>query len=208
MNVLGGDYETSILIDDFSDDMMIIMLANENSASEGASTGEQIAVVELAQDWLKTHPESCHVSDDKTRGKRPQGGGSEHVHGSVRCITAFLGDTNWGKDKVHGLMKFGGLSDEAKQVIHTRGPNEPHNKPVAGKIAVSAAPALAKLGAPAQKAIAQEIQKQKLVIPANIQKEAFKVVKEEAVEESKPEQKKEAARIVEKLEMPRSAHRE
>lgn len=58
-NVLGKDYETWISIDDLPRERMIRMMANENSASDGASEQDQIDMVGLARNWLKRHPESC-----------------------------------------------------------------------------------------------------------------------------------------------------
>ena len=124
------------------------MLANENSASQGASDGEQIDVVVMAKNWLEKNPESCQVSHDGTGGsKREQGGGSEHKHGSVRCITAFLGTENWSKTKVANILESVGLHDDVKSILHSRKSNESGNKPIPGVIAVGAGPALAILRA-------------------------------------------------------------
>src|SRR5260370_41458735 len=62
----------------------------------------------MVRDYLRKHPEACkwnHASHGGTHGKRPQGGGKEHEHGSVTCVAAFLGETNWNRTKVGVLLE-------------------------------------------------------------------------------------------------------
>ena len=78
-----------------------------------ASLREQIDTVVTAKKFLIEHPEACkvnHPSHGGTGGKRPQGGGSEHEHGSLNCVVAFLGDANWSRSKI------GRISEAANNV--------------------------------------------------------------------------------------------
>jgi hypothetical protein len=113
---------------------MLIMLANENATSDGATDGEQIDTVALAHQQLKKHPAWCkihppHDGADKKLARPTMGQANSqrerqavtqaeqnHIHGSVRCITAFFGDKNWSESKVGRLFRLGGLHDDVKAI--------------------------------------------------------------------------------------------
>ena len=63
-------------------------------------TRAQIDTVNLAKKYLLAHPEACKVDVSSPGGtKRDSLGrvndGREHEHGSLNCIVAFLGESNW-----------------------------------------------------------------------------------------------------------------
>lgn len=110
---------------------MVQMLANENASNEGASVAEQVDMVVCAQKWLKQHPESCKVHsglrDLNEKSARADGrGGATHKHGSQECIVAFLGEKNWDRNKVRGLLYLVPLDDDAKALIVDRNPSGRH----------------------------------------------------------------------------------
>jgi hypothetical protein len=75
----------------------MVALANENAGYE-TPLPEQRDTVLMAQEYLEAHPEACRwelPSDGRTATRSPKGGrlpGEQHQHGSVTCITAFLGE--------------------------------------------------------------------------------------------------------------------
>jgi len=94
---------------------MIVMLANENAASEGAPEGDQADMVACAQRWLIAHPESCKYLSQHDSGI-PKGGEKKHEHGSSRCVSAFLGPTNWTQTTVTRLLVVDTLHESAKEL--------------------------------------------------------------------------------------------
>jgi hypothetical protein len=81
--------------------------------------------VSLAKKYLLGHPEACKVSHRGTAsktGEQPEvckvepsshGGtqprskfaSKEHEHGSLNCIVAFLGESNWSRSKVDRIIQ-------------------------------------------------------------------------------------------------------
>jgi len=130
----------------------IVMLANENAASEGTSEGDQADVIALAQRWLKAHPESCKlacptVGQANSRRERQAATQAEqnHEHGSVRCVSKFLGEFNWSKTTVARLLVVDTLHESAKELVtaYESSSSNPHQRE--GRIGLAAVPALAKL---------------------------------------------------------------
>jgi len=70
INKLGEDYKTAIQINDYSDEQMVIMLANENATDEGESFAVQVDTAVMASRHLKAHPEWCKIL---IQGQPPHG---------------------------------------------------------------------------------------------------------------------------------------
>jgi hypothetical protein len=118
--VLGRDYETSILVDDYTDGQMVQMLANENSASEGASLAEQVDMVIAAHKWLKANVDSCKTArptTGRTNMIREGCFAEKPEYGGCTCITAFLGEANWSRSKVRRCLEMAGQSRSTNTVF-------------------------------------------------------------------------------------------
>jgi hypothetical protein len=143
---------------------MVIMLANENSASEGASFAEKCDMVALTRKWLRANPNSCKEIRVSVHGG-PKLEGRPHIHGSIGCISTFLGNTNWSRTAVARIFTDLGLkdkddspklTDEVKHLVQSQLDDKSH-RPVAGKISQAAVPTIAKLDKSMQVALAAAI---------------------------------------------------
>ena len=52
---------------------------------------KKISTRRLAREWLIAHPEACRVIPVSGKTSIPKGGEKKHEHGSVTCVSAFLG---------------------------------------------------------------------------------------------------------------------
>lgn len=212
LRMLGKDYELWIDLDDFTDEQMLIMLANENATSSGASDGEQIDTVALARTWLQKNPASCVLKklivqrEQKTpssKGGRPSISDCERdKHGTEECITAFLGDKNWSRSKVHRLLQLGGLHDEVKAITSFGGDRIKRKGTQPGTVNHQSAGALAPLPKSVQQVAAAAIKAAPVGLPAPLIKEVVKTVREESPKAAVPEQRKEAEKVVRPLDIP------
>jgi ParB-like nuclease domain len=211
---LGKDFEVWIDFDDFTDEQMLIMLANENAVSSGASDGEQIDTAGLVHRWLEKNykkDQRCpyltgrlSLSQPVASHGRANGGAEEqHVHGSTQCITAFLGDKNWSLAKVKRLFSLAGLHDDVKAITSFGGDRVTRKGTAPGTVSYQSAGALAPLSKPVQVVAAAEIKKAPVGLPAPLIKQAVKVVIAEAPKAAQPEQKREVERVVKPLELGR-----
>ncbi len=77
-------------------------------AGEETPVLEQRDTVVMAREYLKKHPEACKL-DRPTVGRSSYGGvrkGCEvGQHGSMTCVSAFLGEKNWSRSKVGRLLE-------------------------------------------------------------------------------------------------------
>jgi hypothetical protein len=77
----------------------------------GAAGGEatiraQIDTVNVAKKFLLGHPEACKlISSHRGTESNPKGAGRHHEHGSLDCIVAFLGESNWSRSKVDRIIQ-------------------------------------------------------------------------------------------------------
>ncbi len=53
---------------------------------------------------LKKHPDACKEYPSHG-GTGIKGAAKKHEHGSVTCVAAFLGETNWNRTKVGVLLE-------------------------------------------------------------------------------------------------------
>jgi hypothetical protein len=85
---------------------MLIALADENAGGE-ATIRAQIDTVNLAKHYLETHPTACKlVRPTVGQTKNPKDHGDVlHEHGSLNCIVAFLGESNWSRSKVDRVLQ-------------------------------------------------------------------------------------------------------
>ncbi len=74
------------------------MMKKSLAPGETDSAAAQVDVVVVAKKFLENNRSSCPLGGHVVK-TRPQGGGTEHECGSVRCVSAFLGDKNWGRTK-------------------------------------------------------------------------------------------------------------
>lgn len=79
---------------------MLQMMAMENATGETESVEAQVDMVVLAKKHLGAHPEAC-VWEKASRpnvgrlASRDSQAITQHIHGSVDCIVAFLGEASW-----------------------------------------------------------------------------------------------------------------
>lgn len=109
IKLFGKKHEVSIQLENYSDEQMLIALADENAGAE-ASLREQIDTVTTARKFLLKHNEACKVDVSSHGGtKRDSLGrvneGKPHEHGSLNCVVAFLGDANWSRSKVGRILE-------------------------------------------------------------------------------------------------------
>ena len=100
--LFGGGYEVSVQVEKYTDEQMLIALADENAGDE-ESVEAQVDVVRLARSYLKKNPEACKVTLQSVAKPKDEGG-RPHEHGSERCVLAFLGENTWNERKVHNLF--------------------------------------------------------------------------------------------------------
>lgn len=103
VQMYGKKYEVSVQVEDYSDEQMLVALADENTGSE-ATMREQIDIVKLAKKYVTEHPESCKEYPSHS-GTSIKGGDKKHEHGSLNCIVAFLGETNWSRSKIGRVIE-------------------------------------------------------------------------------------------------------
>jgi hypothetical protein len=71
-----------------------------------ASLREQIDTVLTVQKFVREHPKTCKVVSLHGEAK-----GRPHECGSERCVSIFLGETNWSDSKVHRIIQAGTKQD-------------------------------------------------------------------------------------------------
>jgi hypothetical protein len=98
----------SVQIEDYTDEQMLIALADENAGGE-ATIRAQIDTVNLAKRYLEANPTACKVvpshGGTKLSSRGRDGEGASHEHGSLNCIVAFLGESNWSRSKVDRVLQ-------------------------------------------------------------------------------------------------------
>jgi hypothetical protein len=112
-SLYGGDYEVSVQLEDYTDAQMLVALVDENAGNE-ESIMAQVDVIRLARKFIKANPAACKFDPSR----RPRGvdlnaaqkagyeklARASHKCGSQPCLQAFLGEENWGNDKMHKLV--------------------------------------------------------------------------------------------------------
>jgi len=93
--VKGGNFEIDIPCQDFTDEQMVRMLANENSMQNEEYAIYQVDTVVMTQNYLK---EFRPQRERKSNGRPPEIGSIEH-------ISEFLGEKNWQKTKVAQYLR-------------------------------------------------------------------------------------------------------
>jgi len=198
INKLGEDYKTAIQINDYSDEQMVIMLANENATDEGESFAVQVDTAVMASRHLKAHPEWCKILiQGESELKRA---GQPHAHGSERCVSAFLGTRNWSQSTVHRYLAASGLVEEAKQNMADQN-STTARRPVAGVIGTGAAASVAGLSKPAQQELVKAVKNEDVALPTAVIKDAISAATAQAAQAAKPEQKAAVEQAVKKLDV-------
>lgn len=163
LELYGPEYEVSVQVEPYTDEQMLIALADENAGGE-ESVEAQVDVIRIARNHLRKHPEACkqQVSGNRTAVKK-HGHEQECQHGSVRCLLAFLGEKNWSKTKVADLAVIAdGLDIDLLREETT------YQADRSDKIGFTAAAEIAKLEKQAQKPVVAAIKR------ANKELSAFK----------------------------------
>lgn len=93
------------------------MMAMENATREEESVEAQVDVVRLASGHLKKNTSACVWITLPTTGKVRRDAITKHKHGSEHCISAFLGDKNWSRQKISDLLRLEDKLD--KSVLKT-----------------------------------------------------------------------------------------
>jgi hypothetical protein len=75
-----------------------------------ATIRAQIDTVSIAKKFLLAHPTACKLDESSHRGtKRDSLGrvndGKPHEHGSLNCVVAFPGESNWSRSKVDRIIQ-------------------------------------------------------------------------------------------------------
>lgn len=174
--LFGGSYEVSVQLEDYSDEQMLVALADENAGDE-ESPAAQMDVVRIAREYIIEHPEACKFQVIQRESDEKRGGNNPHEHGSNRCVAAFLGEANWNQPKVSRLSAMDTLAPEAKALIAPpTGSREGGHGTRPGELGQQAAVALTRLSKPAQVAAAKVISKTEEVISKAAVERAVKEV--------------------------------
>lgn len=190
IELFGKHHKVSVQVEQYTDPQMMIALADDN-AGEGASFAEQQDTVVMAQKYLREHPEACKTHPVR----RAQGGGSPHEHGSEHCVSAFLGEENWSRDKVHGLIKMESLHEDLKQIVAPGGDRVARKGPAPGTIGTESAEILGTLPKSVQSAAAKAIENTPIGLPKIAIKAAVKAVSDKPEAVQKQEIKKAIADV-------------
>ena len=104
---LGRAHEIDIPCLKLTDDQMIQMMAMENATGEEESVEAQVDVVRLVRVRLrKLQPKaSCDWSRRAIVARLRKESITQHEHGSLDCIVAYLGKENWRASKVKDFLK-------------------------------------------------------------------------------------------------------
>lgn len=184
--LLGADGKVSVQVEDYSDPQMYVAMADENSGDEELIT-HQVDVVRKAQQLLTSNPLWCKhlvgASADRTGTSKFARHDNQHVHGSVDCILAFLGEKNWSHTKVVNLLQ---LAENADPSVLQATISRKSRHSTRGQIGRRAVMALSDLPKQVQRAAVEVIEKLDVAIPADAIKDAVEEV------ESLPPSRKEA----------------
>jgi hypothetical protein len=113
----GPNYEVSVQVEPYTDEQMLVALADENAGNE-ESVEAQVDVIRVARKFLKEHPEAC-----KRQPLHSVAAVQKHAHaqvcqhGSERCILAFLGEANWNERRVHNLVSIADRFDAERRYL-------------------------------------------------------------------------------------------
>lgn len=158
--VLGDNYETSLQVIDYDDANMLRAMGAENATNETDSIEAQVDQIIVTKKFLLANPSACHSSGTGRMS------GKQHEHGSDRCISSFLGETNWPFQKVASLLK---LADNlhpsifsSLKNVHATGHPEKEQETT---ITLTSAIALASLPQETQKEVFSEINRGGEYIP-------------------------------------------
>jgi hypothetical protein len=154
IELYGPEYEVSVQVEDYSDEQMLIALADENAGRE-ETVEAQVDTIRVARRYLQEHPETCKYLSG-TLTDIPKGGDKKHEHGSVRCLLAFLGKDNWNRDKIDSLVSIADRFDAAllRDVVNYDADGHLDRR---GGVGITAAVEIAKLEKPAQKVVVRAI---------------------------------------------------
>lgn len=149
----GSSYEVSVQVEEYTDEQMLIAMADENAGS-AESVEAQADVVRISREYLKAHPEACKtIFDVQCVENENPAKGRPHEHGSEKCIAAFLGETNWSHDKVGRLVA---IADKLDAALLEDVVSETHPERTAA-IGITSAVEIAKLDKPAQAVVVKAI---------------------------------------------------
>jgi hypothetical protein len=156
IKLFGKNCEVTATSHDLTDEQMFSSLANENVKDDNPQ--EKMDVIQFAQKFLAGHPESCKLTAVPSGTPvKPHGRADQHVHGSVRCIAAFLGENNWPINTVSRYAKIATLpADIRSRVAPPTGSRKDSGHGIKpGELRQSDAVALADLTPAAQRAAVQ-----------------------------------------------------
>lgn len=181
IEMFGKKYEVSVQVELYTDEQMLIALADENAGSE-ATVRERIDTVLLAQRYLMEHPKNpSSRTTGNSRGPLPE-------PTSVRQVAEFLGEENWSKDTVSDALLLSKLDPKVLDKIAPIGTTHPSRKQM---LSVKAALALTEIeNKKTQIAVATEI----LSEPSEMGFQDIQDIIEEAKQEPTPERAAETAR--------------
>jgi hypothetical protein len=118
IELFGKKHEVSVQIEPYTDEQMLIALADENAGPE-STLHERIDTVLVAQKFLNEHPESCKRNISAGRKTSDQGGGCKVGDHDGLCVTTLLGEENWSKTTVYDALALWTKLDP----IHRRRPS-------------------------------------------------------------------------------------
>jgi hypothetical protein len=105
---------------------MLKALANENAEDDRATAIRDTLLI--TRKFLIENPSACEFTTSALGaavGKRPQGGGSLHEHGSSACICHFLSDRTWSERKVREYL---GVSEDVADHVANNGSTHPERQ--------------------------------------------------------------------------------
>lgn len=175
--VLGQDATVNVQLEPYSDEQMFIAMADEN-AGEQESIPHQVDVVRKAKQLLISNPAWCKWLE----GDVPERDGTskfarhdnQHMHGSVECILAFLGEKNWSHTQVGNLYKLAENADPS--VLNVTVSRDDLRHPKQGQIGREAAMSLSGLSKQTQRAAVEAIHKAEVQISSHAIKAAVEEV--------------------------------
>jgi hypothetical protein len=141
-------------------------MSDENAGDE-ESLENQIDVIRKAKQLLTSNPLWCkHLQQPSRSGTAvaPHGRDGQHVHGSVECILAFLGENNWSHTKVGNLHQ---LAENADDSLLEATVSRKLRRSIKGQVGREGLMALSSLPRQVQKAAAEIIQTVDIAIPSS-----------------------------------------
>ena len=100
-----------------TDAQMIQAMGNENQPNRQSCVAAQVDQVGLAKGFLEKNPGSCVWSGRSVAKRLRKESITQHRHGSVDCLSSFLGTKNWSPVKVAQLLRLGNSKSLSPKVL-------------------------------------------------------------------------------------------